>query len=192
MHFQFWHLWCIICANVFSGFGVLEEFGPLRCETCQINCLTLTMAPLSWGEPVAICICRTAGLKSTRTPTQSGEAASPPDVAHLQEQEHVKRAALTRLSQEGLYCRYRLADRRCSLTCAFIQSCLEALQETVEEQFPSGQTGGRSRRTLALSPLTGRVRWITAETTEVEECLWHGYTLFSMAQTRKSSTAPFK
>lgn len=48
------------------------------------------------------------------------------------------------------------------LTCAFTQSCFEALQETVEEQFSSGQTGCWSRRTVTQSALAGRLSWAAA------------------------------
>lgn len=41
------------------------------------------MVPESSGERGASCICHTAGLRSTRTPTLNGEAASPPDAVHL-------------------------------------------------------------------------------------------------------------
>lgn len=43
------------------------------------------MAPHASDELVASCIYRTAGLTSTRTPTQSAGVASPPDVVHLQD-----------------------------------------------------------------------------------------------------------
>lgn len=51
--------------------------------------------------------------------------------------------------------------RRCELTCAFTQSCFEALQETVEEQFSSGQRGCGSRWTVTLAA-SNRICWITA------------------------------
>lgn len=46
------------------------------------------------------------------------------------------------------------------LTCAFTQSCFEALQEAVEQQFSSGQAGWRSRRAVTLTLLAGRLCWV--------------------------------
>lgn len=144
-----------------------------------INCSALTAAPPSSGEQGVSCIYRIAGLKLTRTPTQNAEVASPPDVVHL----HNERKTLSytdvpftcyfyflnkQYNSLYLFCMSIKFDPQSDhqtdklLTCAFTQSCFEALQETVEEQFSSGQTGWGSRWTVTLPPFTGRFCWITA------------------------------
>lgn len=59
-----------------------------------------------------------------------------------------------------------------ALTCALAQPGFKSLQEAVEQQLPSGQTGGWS----ALTPSAGWFRWITATGTS------HNYTFLSAAQ----------
>lgn len=58
-----------------------------------------------------------------------------------------------------------------SLTCAFTQSCFESLQETVQQQFPSGHTGRSSGRTLTLTPPTCRLGRIAAAQQWTHVCL---------------------